>query len=285
MKKIIIACVVALPVCIFIAFVVMPRSSPAPHVRAPLDSELLLTAAEDPAQDLNFSVAEVPSWTSETVNQYYSLSEYRFVTLIDDQLVNGAWSRNQHVSTTSFDTTAITSRGKDELFLAGLSDGGECVIEKWRFKKLAFPNGTTTKVPARTELYRGLELCPIRQLGVDPEQRFLLVLSGAGAQGKLHVMPISTNATPTLLYSHSSSFPLGGMEYMERYQHTSLGRVWILTKEPELSNGVLLDDTAIILVDSQNDGSFENTIVGDAHDLYLSGVLGASTILTSYDND
>lgn len=288
MKKLIIAGAATLPICALIAFLLVPKERPADQTRDPLSNENdvhPLAAETSPPPDLKYSVPEVPSWTSETVNQYYSLSESRNVTLIDDTLVNGDWVRAQYVNTTSFDTTAIASRGKDELFLAGLSDAGECVIEKWRFKKLAFLNGTTTKVPARTEIHRGLDLCPIRQLGVDPEQRFLLVLSGSGAQGGLYRMSIAANATPSLLYAHSGSTPVGNMEYIERYQHTALGRVWVLTRETELSNGVVVDDTAIVLVDSQNDGLFDNEIVGDAYDLYQSGVLGANTVLTSYDND
>lgn len=98
-------------------------------------------------------------------------------------------------------------------------------------------------------------------------------------------MPITANATPTVLYSDSPGLPLREMIFMERYQHVSLGRVWVLDREPLFVNGVLADETSIVLVDAANDGAFDNVIVDQADSLYQQGILGASTVLVSYDND
>jgi hypothetical protein len=98
-------------------------------------------------------------------------------------------------------------------------------------------------------------------------------------------MSIIGNAVPAILYTHSPSFPVGNTDFIERYQHVSLGRVWVLSREPLLVDGILVDDTVIVLVDTENDGVFDDSIVGDASSLYQAGTIGADTVLINYDGD
>lgn len=73
------------------------------------------------------------------------------------------------------------------------------------------------------------------------------------------------------------------MLYISRYQHLSLGRVWELSKDPVVSqNGVLVDDTVILLIDGQNDGVFEDEIVGSTVALYGTGVLRADMVTNDF---
>lgn len=223
------------------------------------------------------------AWSSDTEIQEYFLEQGTDVTITDCRLQEDDWVKSESTHSTAYAITAMSPRGKDELYLAGTSAIGETIIEKWKFKKVGKPNGTIFKVPVRTELYRGTGIAAIRQLSIDPELRFCLILAGQGVDSIVYRMPVISSAVPVAEYSHSPSLPIGDMLYISRYQHLSLGRVWELSKDPVVSqNGVLVDDTVILLIDGQNDGVFEDEIVGSAVVLYGTGVLRADMITNDF---
>lgn len=133
------------------------------------------------------------------------------------------WEPSVQDLRTTFDVTAVDGRTADDLFVAGGTESGEVVIERWSLGPVAgawsatLPNaGTALGTPVatsplverlvggsylspeerpaapaltRTELYRDPLPGGVRALQADPDGRYVLVLDGAGVVHQLEARP------------------------------------------------------------------------------------------------
>lgn len=240
----------------------------------------------DSIGDLGYSEADSDSgqdvyvWMDSDDAQCFSLHNWREIKIVDSWLDgSGVWSSLTYDHTLAFDVSAFGWRKKDEFVFAGTADNGDVVVERWEMKKLGQP-GNVTKIPTRAEIYRGQGIGSPVAIHMDPEGRFILLLAGSGPSTQVVAFANQANATPTVLYSQGTGMPLDQMLFIRRYQHNSLGRVWVLT-----GMGGGLDMPAILLVDAANDGTFDYTIVDSEVGLLSGGVIGPDTVLENYDRD
>lgn len=223
---------------------------------------------------------DVYVWMDSDDAQCFSLHNWREIKIVDSWLDEaGSWSSSTTHHTLAFDVSAFGWRKKDVFVFAGTADNGDQAIERWEMRSARQP-GSETKVPVRAEIYRGQGIGSPVAIHMDPEGRFILLLAGSGPSTQVVTFANQANATPTVLYSQGTGMPLDQMLFIRRYQHNSLGRVWVLT-----GMGGGLDMPAILLVDAANDGTFDYTIVDSEVGLFSSGVIGPDTVLENYDRD
>jgi len=220
-------------------------------------------------------ISALSSWREPGFIQCYVIRNGVDVLIGDltDDPITQQTIQVMYEESTTFNITCTATNGRDEFFFAGLSPGGEVVIERWRLRTKAGTRsfggngGPGPKVIKRTEIYRGPLSSPPVALEVDPEKRFLLLLAGVGSACTLYRM--SYDGASVSVLKDSTSLPeLPLMDTLNRFNHDSLGRIW------ELRGAGGASGTSIaILVDSDNDGVFEDPpVVGDYHSLSASGL-------------
>lgn len=222
-----------------------------------------------------YRVDTSPSWKTNNFIQAYAVENWRYITVIESTLdANGEWQSQSYAFSSSFDIHATASRGKNKFYWAGVADNGDVTIQRWKMRVIGMPGGGSARTMIKTELYRGTAVPPPTAMGVDPEARFVLFLAGTGADTKLYSIQHSRGGAPTVVYSAGPGLPLDLVDAINRYDHVSLGRIWVLMSMPELAGGYLVDHTAIVLNDTNNDGVFDVTYVDQVESLYDQGILG-----------
>ncbi len=150
------------------------------------------------------------------------------------------------------------------LFLTGVASDGEAVIERWVVSPTSGPEGqedrTLPPSIAREQVYRGRSLGAIRELGPDPEGRFVLALcSASGLSGtlprpwtssELWQVDLAPGYALTKVLVAAQEASLDAVDAMLVMQHETEGRVWILES--------VLGFPRTILYDADNDGTLEN---------------------------
>ena len=181
---------------------------------------------------------------------------------------DGVWTKHLFDYRAEFEIVDVATRGRGEFYLlgSGEQEGRPFeVIEHWQARHAGVPQDP--KLPhdiERTELYRGDALGPIHALDVDPEGRFVVVISTeADAASRLTQVELPSLVTTTLARDLEDATSIW------RCQHATRGRVWIVTGRG-MSWVLLLEDAA-------NDGTFERQTrldydAWDALDLYLGVV-------------
>jgi len=190
-----------------------------------------------------------------TAQQWLAYGDWdpRTLTVLNRTWDTNAWIDSGYEFTVAFDLQIVRASKRDWFYLAGVSDSGETVIEKWKRKLSSVPAGGQP-IYTRTELYRGTALSSIKAMGVDPDNRFLLFVHGTPAilsrmdLGSGH--PISFG-----IYSASTIPDLESVRSMFARQHLVLGRLWTLDRVQAGSS------SKSVLIDSDNDTHFE-TVVG-----------------------
>jgi len=190
----------------------------------------------------------------------------QIVDLVHKYLVLGQreWDVHWFRYSASFDVTRINSSQRDVLFLTGVANDGAAVIERWVVSPKSEPAGHEARAVApsitRERVYRGRTLGAIRELGPDPEGRFVLALcSVSGLPGdlpcpwiasELWQIDLGPGYAMTKVLDASQEASIDAAETLLVMQHVSDGRMWILA-------GVL-DFPRTLLHDADNDSTFEN---------------------------
>ncbi len=199
------------------------------------------------------------------------------------------WHDSEVVESATFAITAVTSRsGGNAVYVAGVTQNGTDVIELWNFPtrsggfgirqtsgpvlSLGTPmppytaeqylQGGSFAVPSsthnsarRTPFYSGTSMGHIRDMAVDPEGRFLVIL--AYPTGSIYRLDLSsTTSVPTLLYAASTIPHLANAKTVAVLHHASQGRKYILTEQ--VGCVIPLNQQYTLLADSNNDGVFES---------------------------
>ncbi len=199
-----------------------------------------------------------------------------FVVVDETQnATTGAWTETFYAANVTFDPFVFASAGRDYFAVGGVDHStNDTVVERWRLTKLTSPGSPPTKIFVRTQIYRGDISKPPVALGIDPNKRFLLYLCNDAATRRLYKIPMSMNATPVLLYDAVSQPVLTQAWILTPLEHVSLGRIWLVSGMTNAFAG-----ETMVLVDSNNDGTFEPPpIVGDHDDLVSSGLLEESQV-------
>lgn len=180
----------------------------------------------------------------------------QIVDLFHRYLVLGQreWDEHRFSYRASFAVTRINASRRDVLFLTGVADNGEAVIERWLVSSSIGPDGHVERdVPpsiAREQVYRGTSLGVIREIGPDPEGRFVLALCSVSAQSVLWQVDLGPGRALTKVLDAAQEALLERADGMYVAQHQSEGRMWVLES--------LRGTSRIILNDADNDGAFEN---------------------------
>lgn len=192
------------------------------------------------------------------------------------------WKRTY---TSSFEIRSVETRGADELVLLGRAPDDDDVIELWRLharrggwsgsrpasdRPIGTPSprmktrlvvrGGTFLPPAqregepeleRDELYRGSDL-GVRDLGVDPDGRFVLFLGDA--RPGLYLLPLHGERSAPRLLTTPRELDLSTADELYAHDHRELGRTWWIEHG---ASPVFLDRRSL-LFDSDNDGLIES---------------------------
>ena len=185
------------------------------------------------------------------------------------------------------EAAVVASRGTPhEIYVAGQDLSGEDVVERWSFPgdpggyrvtrslhagvplgtpaplstatisivgggAYVAPRARTRLDPVREEVYRGDAIGGTRCLVVDPEGRFLLVLSEGSAL--LRVRSLGPDAVVEPLLTVQEVPQLGHVSEVRVLQHPSEGRKVLLRSAPWADEA-----HHVLLGDAENDGVFES---------------------------
>lgn len=239
---------------------------------APLEAAIQSSPSE---QDHSEWTEGVLAWRTPTFEQSYGASNFSFVTFTDRQLNSGTgeWSERTVAGSTAFDIVRIASARRDLFCVAGLTQSGSLVLERWELipvmVTVSLPeggtattaaldgNGMVIKRLAKTELYRGPLATEIHGLDYDDDDRFILCLTSHSGLYALYRFESSSFSTPVALLDSGTLPELAQMSFLSKHDHTLLGRVWRLDDN-------LIFSVRILFIDSDNDGAFDGSpVVGD----------------------
>jgi hypothetical protein len=186
---------------------------------------------------------------------------------------------------TSFDVSRVTHRHGCEIYVCGRANGIEDVVERWDIVPDAggyassrptsntpignpAPLGTTSTflqgnafiepsaraapILNRQEIYRGAAIGGFQSAVIDPEGRFMLVLS---EQAKIIRVPLqSVPSSPTELYTSTQLPYLAQATSINVFDHATEGRKYVL-----MNRGATEDGIRLVLHDYDNDGEVDVT--------------------------
>jgi len=215
----------------------------------------------------------------------------RLVLITDelDQARNG-WVRTHVEFRAPFSIEVVESRFSHELYVGGFDQRGDVVIERWLLdlgegsRLFTRPRATTlvgapyappeprpsvrgdvafvspsqrTTAPTltRVELFRGPLPGGLRDLAVDPDGRFVLVLAETGeALYRLEVPSDGQQAPgPQVVLDAAAEPHLRAALALYPLEHETLGRTYVF--DPDFSRA--MDASVITLSDLDNDGVFD----------------------------
>ncbi len=237
-------------------------------------------------EDLETDEYNNESWFEPGLKQEYLPIGFEDVRIVEKTLDygTGVWNSLEIVESSAFPIGAVRSSGKDFWYLTGVDAAGNTVFEQWRLKsgKTGLLGQSPKKSIKRTEIFRGL--CEtIIDFAVDPERRFLLAL-GRDTSGVqyLYQLALAPGSLPVLILSGIQVQDLNASDFIQRYDHLNLGRMWVIMNEDpgQSPAGV------IVLLDSNNDGVFDpSPLIGDGIDLYSNGVIDPSLYVDTFMGD
>ena len=230
---------------------------------------------------------EILGWYEDGLRQFYTAYDFQDVVIAEEirDPVTGVWERTEYTGGSTFPIHDIKSSGKDYLYVGGTASAtGDLVIEEWRLKASNFqmPGSSVAKTIKRKEIYRG----PCETLvdfHADPERRFLLVMA-RDQTGKqfLYRLPAVANSSPVLVLDGSSIADLNSSDFIHRYQHVGLGRIWVFEN---LDSGQIPGRT-IVLTDTNNDGIFDpSPIIDGSFSLYSLGILDPDQYVDTFNGN
>ena len=171
-----------------------------------------------------------------------------------------SWAQTEQVVSSSFWIVDVrwvcsTSDQIETLYILGIDDVGDSVVEKWSFTYTGAPLPRVS----RSQLYRGSGCGTLRCLEPDPQERFVLMLnlkSSPSDVTTLYRLDLSTN-TISVEIDSASFAPLDGMKSMIVRQHVSEGRQYHIRQFNRWLAGGDGDDDILVIRDPENDGLWE----------------------------
>lgn len=277
-----------------LAFVVLAlccacRSS-TQHIAA--NSQLSeLQSDEDAHQPLDTGYGlwseEAPiGWRRPGFVQTYTGVNFNAVEVTDSvQLQSSEWKTIRHEGDASFMFQHLACGALDEFALLGIDDEKDIVIERWSLVgsngaalersggRAEFTEALTAKQFIKQRTFKGARGSQPRGIEMDPSGRFV-VYALRDEQEVTTIFQLdclTPGATPVALVSSYSIPALGEIKYADKFDHATLGRVFVFSTS-------ILDHFRIILADSDNDGVFDGApIFGDDETLEALG-------LATYEN-
>lgn len=222
------------------------------------------------------------SWKEEGFSQAWTAESFRDVRVMDRrQLTDGSWEEHIYSESTAYNLHMMNSGGKDLFCLAG-ARGEEFVLECWRLerRKIGFiGQDLPPKRIEKTEIFRGQLELPVHSLAIDPEKRFVIVLAGQGPSRTLYRFPLASSGAPVVLQTGLDLPALQEVKYVDRLQHVSFGRVWLLQGLPTDVN----TDLYVVYTDADNDGTFDLPIVDNLSGMIARGFIGENLYWDEFD--
>ena len=149
-----------------------------------------------------------------------------------------------------FEILCVRAKTKDHFYVAGRTDLGDDIIERWK-KALTAISGSSPYVMQRMELYRGPLLGGTKSIGIDHEERYLHLLHGSPTKLSKMALPAGT---PAVLYNNTQ-IPQLRMDPISVFQrrHMTLGIVW--TVEGDYPDG---SSEYVLFFDPNDDGVMDS---------------------------
>lgn len=224
----------------------------------------------------------------------------------------GAWTSSSEQYSTSFQINFVAARTPDELYVFGTRRNGDDIVERWLLESadgswiatrplagspigVPLPNPGVLSVSlrggdwvepgerfplaeVREEIYVGTDFGGVLYATVDPEGRFLLVITPQS--DKLFQLPIpqaGESVVPALVYDDIILPDLAYMGCIEPREEQSSGRMYVMTTaNNELEPTI---DRRLILFDPDNDGVFDS-LLPVTHDQFKGlGLVWTDTFL------
>lgn len=203
----------------------------------------------------------MPIWRAATLRQTLFATNFREIRILDEVQDQGEWVGLAHTRTADFDVLRIASAKKDLLALGGFDASGDFVLQRWKLKSVLglasaqvggqIQAGLLHKVFQVSEIYRGPLAPEIRALEFDAEARFILALMGDPAGVTLYSFQNAMGTTPAVISDSSAVPDLAAMNFMKKFDHSQVGRLWRLDDHPVYA-------LRVFLVDFDNDGIFDS---------------------------
>lgn len=183
------------------------------------------------------------------------------------QSAQSQWSEQSQELSASFFVIDSRSKCDINMYVAGVYDDGDNVVEKWHFihpPKLD-SGGNYVSIASRplpevrrSVIYRGSSIGGhIRSIEIEADERFLLILTHENHC--LYKLPLPTGAA-TLLHSPATLPALNTMRSIFYAEHSLEGRRYVLHWHPrhEVASTLTKVPFAVFLNDADKDGAFES---------------------------
>ena len=224
----------------------------------------------------------IRSWKEEGFTQAWTAEDFRDVQIVDrTQQPDGSWEEDVYLESTAYNIHTMNSGGKDLFCIAG-AVGMEFQLECWRLKrrKIGIPGqNLPPKRIEKTEIFRGPLELPVQSLAIDPERRFVIVLAGQGPSRTLYRFSLASSGPPVILQTGIDLPALQGVKHVDRLQHVSFGRVWLLQGFAQ----EIVASTFVVYTDTDNDGVFDPPIVDTLSGMIARGFIGENAYWDEFD--
>lgn len=224
----------------------------------------------------------IQSWKEEGFIQAWTAEDFRDVQIVDrTQQPDGSWDEDIYLDSTAYNIHTMNSGGRDLFCIAG-AVGMEFQLECWRLKrrKIGIPGQSLPpKRIEKTEIFRGPLELPVQSLAIDPERRFVIVLAGQGPGRTLYRFALTNSGPPVVLQTGIDLPALQGVKAVDRLQHVSFGRVWLLQGFAQEIGA----SSFIVYTDSNNDGVFDPPIVDTVSGMIARGFIGENVYWDEFD--
>jgi hypothetical protein len=161
-----------------------------------------------------------------------------------------------------FEVSFVQAKTRDRFYGAGRLSSGEDLVVRWsrrlRSGALDAPGATGPYSLQRKELFRGA-LGGVRAIGVDHEDRFLLLLHGTPT--RLARLELPEGGTPTTLFT-SAQIPELEMRCAGLFpsRHVRDGLVWTVEDQTPFGR-----DEYVLFFDAEDDGTIDSWRALDRH--------------------
>ena len=223
------------------------------------------------ASAIGYDEEGVMVWREDGYRQRLYVTGFALVEVVDEfyHAPSDSWIETRNHGSASYQILHVESAGPDVFVCGGFSEDGDVVLERWKLNRIGIPQlddvpyGTIPPAPPtvgfrKVEVYRGPLATNLYGIGLDPQGRYMLALTGTD-QGAdtLYKLALQASSTPVVVRDTNSLPELSQVYHLKLMDHVQLGRSCVLDAGYD-------GDFQIILADSQNDGVFEAApIVGD----------------------
>jgi hypothetical protein len=215
------------------------------------------------------------AWRSNGFRQYFTAKNFNALVVTDVALLDdGSKDSIVHQKSAGFSLMRVAPFRLDDYALFGIARDGDLVVARWQLIAQAnsvVVSGTGSGVTNgqlspkgfhRKRLHKGLAGHLPMGIEAEPEGRYVILVDQA-PDGEVFVrhLSLADGSLPTTVATSQTVPELSTMQYMNKYDHAQLGRIYVLDSSIEVGQRVMF-------VDSDFDGVLDGSPIAGDHQFF-----------------